>query len=88
MKCEEEIKRVSVGENHSVILLDNGDVLLFGDNTYKQCGVVEDIIREKKENRIGFKCFNDNNEIVINVKTSGNSSLLLGDKGTLMILRF
>ena len=86
LNCEEEIKRVSVGENHSVILLDNGDVLLFGDNTYKQCGVVEDIIREKKENRIGFKCFNDNNEIVINVKTSGNSSLLLGDKGTLMIL--
>ncbi len=34
-----DIKAISVSENFTVGLKDNGDVIAIGDNTYGQCGV-------------------------------------------------
>ena len=83
---ESNIKGVAVGINHCVLLFDNGELVMFGNNEYKQCGLINNKIREREDKIIGINWFDNNAEYITKVKTGANSTLLMGDKGSVLIL--
>ena len=84
---DKKIKKISLGKRHTCILLDKGNLFLFGDNTYNQCKINTEepiILFEKK--KVNFNYFLNNNEKIVNIKTSGYSTMIISEKGTILFL--
>jgi alpha-tubulin suppressor-like RCC1 family protein len=66
---EISIKNISLGNNHTIILTNNGEVIIFGDNQFLQCSNDENKNIIKEENII-----NDNNIMNIQKNENNNSN--------------
>ena len=90
------IKQISLGNNHSIILTDNGEVLIFGDNQYNQCTPENKNIIKLAENDdiIPITEINyyispidylvKNNEKIIKIEAKNDSSMFLTDKKSII----
>ena len=84
------IKQISSGNNHNIILLNNGNIIFFGDNQYNQCFYDNRNIVQlpKKEDIEKFALFNEflnsRGEHIQKIKAKDNSSLFISNKGTLI----
>ena len=67
-------KMIACGMNHSVIVNENKDILLYGDNNYGQCwNGLNDYLKDKDEK-------------VLMIKASAYSTFVLTDKGSVTII--
>ena len=82
------INQISLGEKHSVILTKDGNLFIFGDNTFNQCFINnnDDKILLNKEKIVSYNYFNKNNENIIKIQTSFYSTLIITDNNTLLTL--
>ena len=90
------IKQISLGNNHSIILTNNGEVLIFGDNQYNQCTTENKNIFKLTENDdiIPITEINyyitpidylvKNNEKIIKIEAKNDSSMFLTDKKSII----
>ena len=84
------IRQISSGNNHNIILLNNGNIIFFGDNKYNQCFYDNKNIVQlpRKEDIAKFSLCNEflklKDEYIQKIKAKENSSLLISDKGTLI----
>ena len=84
------IKQISSGNNHNMILLNNGNIIFFGDNIYNQCFYENEnfVQLPKMENIEKNSLFNEflnlRGEYIQKIKAKENSSLLISNKGTLI----
>ena len=90
------IKEISLGNNHSVILTSNGEVLMFGDNQNNQCSpenkkfikLIEndDIIPITEINYYisPIDYLVKNNEKIIKIEAKNDSSMIITDKKSII----
>ena len=84
------IKQISSGSNHNILLLNNGNIIFFGDNQYNQCFIDnKNVIQLPKRQDIEkLSMFNEflnlKGENIYSIKAKDNSSLLISNKGTLI----
>ena len=90
------IKDISLGYNHSMILTDNGEVLIFGDNQNNQCSTENKNIIKLIENEeiIPITEINyyvspidylvKNNEKIVKIEAKKDSSMILTDKKSII----
>ena len=90
------IKQISLGNNHSIILTNNGEVLIFGDNQYNQCTTENKNFFKLTENDdiIPITEINyyitpidylvKNNEKIIKIEAKNDSSMFLTDKKSII----
>ena len=82
-----DFKKISVGFNHTVILLNsNNNLIYFGDNSYKQCSFNNEnkTIDLDINKSFSYDYFYNNNEIIIDLFTNQNSTLICTDKENLL----
>jgi alpha-tubulin suppressor-like RCC1 family protein len=90
------IKDISLGYNHSMILTDNGEVLIFGDNKNNQCSTENKNIIKLIENDdiIPITEINyyvsaidylvKNNEKIVKIEAKKDSSMIITDKKSII----
>jgi alpha-tubulin suppressor-like RCC1 family protein len=90
------IKDISLGYNHSMILTDNGEVLIFGDNQNNQCSTENKNIIKLIENDdiIPITEINyyvsaidylvKNNEKIVKIEAKKDSSMIITDKKSII----
>ena len=89
------VEKIVCGNNHSAILTKDFEVILFGDNQYKQCKLdnrnmiklCDDIyspIQDISYLKTYFDYFIKNNEVITHIELKGDSSLIITDKQTLL----
>ena len=90
------IKQISLGNNHSMILTNNNEVLIFGDNQFKQCNNEnKNIIKlSENDNIIPITEINyyiapieylvKNNEIIIKIEAKNDSTMMITDKKSIV----
>ena len=90
------IKQISLGRNHSMILTNNGEVIIFGDNQFNQCcNENKNIIRlSENYNMIPITEINyfitpieylvKNNEIISKIEAKNDSSMMISDKNSII----
>ena len=91
------IKQISLGNNHSMILTNEGEIIIFGDNQFKQCSNEEKDIIKLTENdsiipitEINYyitpnEYLNKNNEKIIKIEAKNDSSMIITDKKTIIL---
>ena len=91
------IKNISLGNNHTVILTSNNEVIIFGDNKYYQCSNEEKIIEKlvENENILPLTDINyyttpidyliKNNEIIDIIEAKGDSTLIITNKKNIIL---
>lgn len=91
------IKQISLGNNHSMILTNEGEVIIFGDNQFKQCSNEDkDIIKlTENDNIIPITEINyyitpneyliKNNEKIIRIEAKNDSSMIITDKKSIIL---
>ena len=87
-----EIKKISLGNNHSIILTKEFGSLIFGNNQFKQCCNINDKILKLvyNDNLLPITDATDyvlpieylvkNNESIIDIEAKNNSSMFITDK--------
>lgn len=79
-----KIDQIALGLNHSLILMTNNDVISCGNNEYSMCAAVQyDYLDSFIQSTYPF--LQVNKETILSIKTAANSSLLITNKGTLII---
>ena len=91
------IKDISLGNNHSIIMTNNCEVILFGDNKYFQCCNENKNIQKLVESKNALPLTNvsfyttpidylmKNDEIMDKIKAKGDSSLLITNKRSIIL---
>ena len=91
------IKDISLGNNHSIIMTYNCEVILFGDNQYFQCSNENKNIQKLVENKNALPLINvsfyttpidysiKNDEIVDKIEAKGDSSLIITNKKSIIL---
>ena len=91
------IKNISLGNNHTVILTSNYEVIIFGDNKYYQCSNEEKIIEKLVENEnilplIDINYYTTpidylikNNEIIDIIEAKSDSTLIITNKKNIIL---
>ena len=91
------IKQISLGNNHSMILTNDGEVIIFGDNQFKQCSSEDKDIIKLSENdsiipitEINYyitpnEYLNKNNEKIIKIEAKNDSSMIITDKKSIIL---
>ena len=91
------IKQISLGNNHSMILTNEGEVIIFGDNQFKQCSSGDKNIIKLTENdnlipitEINYyttpiEYLNKNNEKIIKIEAKNDSSMIITDKKSIIL---
>ena len=91
------IKNISLGNNHTVILTSNNEVIIFGDNKYYQCSNEEKIIEKLVENEnilplIDINYYTTpidylikNNEIIDIIEAKSDSTLIITNKKNIIL---
>jgi len=91
------IKQISLGNNHSMILTNEGEVIIFGDNKFKQCSNEDkDIIKLTENDSIipntelnyyiaSNEYLNKNNEKIIRIEAKNDSSMIITDKKSIIL---
>ena len=90
------IKEISLGNNHSMILTNNGEVILFGDNQFNQCNNEnKNIVKlTENDNIIPITEINyyitpidyliKNNEKINKIEAKNDSSMMITDKKSII----
>lgn len=90
------INQISLGNNHSMILTNNNEVLIFGDNRFNQCSMENKNIIKLAENDniipiieiyyyiVPIEYLVKNNEIIIKIEAKNDSSMMLTDKKSII----
>ena len=83
-----KIKKIALGKRHSCILLNNGNIIIFGDNTYNQSKIntEEPLVLLNKDKSINYNYFLNSNENIIDIKTSAYSTMFISDKGSILFI--
>ena len=91
------IKDISLGNNHSIIMTNNCEVILFGDNKYFQCCNENKNIQKLVESKNALPLTNvsfyttpidylmKNDEIVDKIEAKGDSSLIITNKRSIIL---
>ena len=91
------IKQISLGNNHSMIQTNEGEVIIFGDNQFKQCSSEDKDIIKLSENdsiipitEINYyitpnEYLNKNNEKIIKIEAKNDSSMIITDKKSIIL---
>ena len=91
------IKDISLGNNHSIILINNSEVILFGDNQYFQCCNENKNIQKLVENKNALPLINvsfyttpidyliKNDEIIDKIEAKGDSSSIITNKKSIIL---
>ena len=91
------IKQISLGNNHSMILTNDGEAIIFGDNQFKQCSSEDKDIIKLSENdsiipvtEINYyitpnEYLNKNNEKIIKIEAKNDSSMIITDKKSIIL---
>jgi hypothetical protein len=91
------IKNISLGNNHTMIITNNSEVMIFGDNQFYQCSdeeknivklVLNDNILPLIDVRYSITPIEyliKNNEIINEVEAKGDSSLIITNKKTIIL---
>jgi alpha-tubulin suppressor-like RCC1 family protein len=86
------IKQISLGKNHSMILTNIGEVVIFGDNRFNQCSLENKAIIKVSENDnilpineinyyiTSIDYLDKNNEKIEKIEAKNDSSMMLTDK--------
>ena len=90
------VKDISLGNHHSMILTNDGEVLIFGDNKFNQCNTENKSIIKLVENNdiIPITEINyyisqveylvKNNEIITHIEAKNDSSMMITDKKSII----
>ena len=90
------IKDISLGNNHSMILTNDGEVVIFGDNQFNQCNTENSPIIKLAENddiipitEINYyvsqiEYLVKNNEKITNIEAKNDSSMMITDKRSII----
>ena len=91
------VKDISLGNNHSIIMTNNCEIILFGDNQYFQCCNENKNIQKLVENKNALPLINvsfyttpidyliKNDEIINKIEARGDSSLIITNKKTIIL---
>ena len=91
------VKDISLGNNHSIIITNNCEIILFGDNQYFQCCNENKNIQKLVENKNALPLINvsfyttpidyliKNDEIINKIEARGDSSLIITNKKTIIL---
>ena len=91
------INNISLGKNHTMILTNNLDIIIFGDNQFYQCSNEKKAIIQLVENdnilpltEINYYTSTidylvKNNEIIDNIEAKGDSSLIITHKKSIIL---
>ena len=91
------IKDISLGNNHSIIMTNNCEIILFGDNKYFQCCNENKNIQKLVESKNALPLTNvsfyttpidylmKNDEIIDKIEAKGDSSLLITNKRSIIL---
>ena len=91
------IKDISLGNNHSIIMTNNCEVILFGDNKYFQCCNENKNIQKLVESKNALPLTNvsfyttpidylmKNDEIIDKIEAKGDSSLIITNKRSIIL---
>ena len=91
------IKNISLGNNHSMIITNNSEVMIFGDNQFYQCSdeeknivklVLNDNILPLIDARYSITPIEyliKNNEVINEFEAKGDSSLIITNKKTIIL---
>ena len=95
---EISIKNISLGNNHTIILTNNGEVIIFGDNQFLQCSNDENknIIKLVENNNIlplmDYSYYTTtidylikNDEIAEKIEAKNDSSLIITNKNSIIL---
>ena len=74
------IKKISSGARHSLVLCEDGKVFCFGDNSDSQCCGLEKIVAVPTLVR-----FDDNSELIDDIKAGFNHSIAKSTKGNIYV---
>ena len=83
-----DIKKICLGKRHSCFLLNNNNLLFFGDNIYNQCKIntEEPLVLLDKNRTINYNYFINNNEKIIDIQTSGFSTMIISNKESILFI--
>ena len=91
------IKNISLGNNHTMILMQNSEVIIFGDNQFFQCSNEEKNIEKlvENDNVLPLTDINyyttpidyliKNNEIIEKIEAKNDSSLIITNKKSIIL---
>ena len=91
------IKNISLGNNHTMILMSNSEVIIFGDNQFFQCSNEDKNIVKlvENDNILPFVDINyyttpidylvKNNEIIEKIEAKNDSSLIITNKESIIL---
>ena len=91
------VKDISLGNNHSIIMTNNCEIILFGDNQYFQCCNENKNIQKLVENKNALPLINvsfyttpidyliKNDEIINKIEAKGDSSMIITNKKTIIL---
>ena len=91
------VKDISLGNNHSIIMTNNCEIILFGDNQYFQCCDENKNIQKLVENKNALPLINvsfyttpidyliKNDEIINKIEAKGDSSMIITNKKTIIL---
>lgn len=90
------IKEISLGRNHSILLTNFGELIMFGDNSYNQCSLEKapvikisndnNSIQDVKEILIFIEYFNKSGENIYKIEAKGDSTLIISNKRSLIFM--
>ena len=90
------INQIALGKNHSMILTNIGEVLIFGDNKFNQCSSEnKEIIKLAENDKIipitginyyttSIDYLDKNNEKIVKIEAKNDSSIMITDKKSII----
>ena len=91
------IKNISLGNNHTMIITNNSEVMIFGDNQFYQCSdeeknIVKLVLNDNtlplndvRYSITPIEYLIKNNEVINEVEAKGDSSLIITNKKTIIL---